>query len=78
MDSKSDVDDEQEMDVNLQSEDNCEHLVLDGEQWDIPRGIIHSVVELDDEDAAGRTGSLLIARATGYLISFEESGVTPQ
>ncbi len=80
-DQSDDSDDEQEVDINLEAEDTCEQLVqlvLDREQWDIPRDIIQSVMEIDDEEAAGRIGALLIAWATGYLISFKESGATPQ
>jgi len=45
--------------------------------WEIPRDIIHSVLELDHEDA-GRLVASLIARAAGYLVSFKESGITQE
>jgi hypothetical protein len=72
--------DEHEVDVNLEAEDTCEHLVrlvLETGQWDIPRDIINSVLELEHDDA-GRLAASLIVRAAGYLVSFKESGVTQE
>src|SRR5262249_31012221 len=67
-----------EVDVNLEAGDTCEQLVqlvLDSENWDIPRDIMNSVLELDHEDS-GRLAASLIARAAGYLVSFKDAGLT--
>lgn len=55
--------DEHEADINLEAEDTCEHLVelvLETEQWDLPRDVLASVLQLDN-DNAGRLVALLIA-----------------
>lgn len=75
-----DADDEYKVDVNLEAEDTCEHLVrlvLESDDWDIPRDIMDSVLELEHEHA-GRLATLLIARAVGYLVSFNDTGITSE
>ena len=72
------TDDGREVDVDLEAHDVCEHLVrlvLGSDDWDTPRDIMSSVLELEDDDA-GRLTSLLVTRAVGYLVSFKESGIT--
>jgi hypothetical protein len=68
--------DEHEVGINIEAEDTCEHLVelvLETEQWDLPREV--SVLGLDNDDA-GRLVALLVARAARYLLSCRDSGVS--
>jgi hypothetical protein len=73
----TDDDDMDEVDVNLEAADTCEHLVqlvLDSESWDIPRDVMNSVLEFNREES-GRLAALLISRAAGYLVSFKDAGL---
>ncbi|BCB83127.1 hypothetical protein [Phytohabitans suffuscus] len=75
---EDDHEDNDDLDFDVEAANVCEELVgavLDQDRPDIPRNLITSLVELDEDDG-GPLIAMLIVNAMGYLVSMREAKIT--